>query len=130
MGIAGDLAKDGVVRYDKGKPYAITVSGTLQEVQSSLYSIMLFVALLIGTVFFIAAGSFLYFRLYADLDYDRRQFATIAKIGLTDLELTRIVTRQLALLFFVPIGFAVVHSVFAFIALQKFFFLSIASEMV
>jgi putative ABC transport system permease protein len=129
MGIAGHLAKDGAVRYDMGKPYAITVSGTLQEVQSSLYSIMLFVALLIGTVFFIAAGSFLYFRLYADLDYDRRQFATIAKIGLTDPELTRIVTRQLALLFFVPIGFAVVHSVFAFVALQKFFFLSIASEM-
>ncbi|QYR19531.1 ABC transporter permease [Paenibacillus sp. sptzw28] len=129
MGIAGHLAKDGAVRYDMSKPYAITISGTLQEVQSGLYSIMLFVALLIGTVFFIAAGSFLYFRLYADLDYDRRQFATIAKIGLTDPELTKIVTRQLALLFFVPIGFAGVHSVFAFIALQKFFFLSIASEM-
>ncbi|MBW7454295.1 ABC transporter permease [Paenibacillus sepulcri] len=129
IGMLEELADFGVMRYDMGQPYAITVSGTLQAAQNSLYSIMLFVALLVGTVFFIAAGSFLYFRLYADLDYDRRQFLTMVKIGLTEKELSRMVTRQLALLFFVPILFAVVHSIFAFIALQKFFFLSIANQM-
>ncbi|MGX6444665.1 FtsX-like permease family protein [Neobacillus sp. K501] len=109
--------------------YAMTVSGTLYDQQMGMYRMMLFVALLIGAVFFIAAGSFLYFRLYADLEYDRRLYLTIKKVGLTDGELNRIVTRQLVLLFFVPIIVAMIHSVFAFMALQSFFTLSIAAEM-
>jgi putative ABC transport system permease protein len=97
--------------------------GTLYTYQMNKYKMMLFVALLIGVVFFIAAGCFLYFRLYADLDYDRRQYLTIKKVGLTDQELNKIVTSQLALLFFVPI-------VVAFMALQSFFALSIAPEII
>ncbi|WP_106768996.1 FtsX-like permease family protein [Paenibacillus faecalis] len=127
--IASHMTNNGAVRYEMDKSYALTVSGTLFAVRSSQYSMMLFAALLVGTVFFIAAGSFLYFRLYADLDYDFRYYATISKIGLTDREFSRIVTGQLALLFFVPIGTAIVHSIFAFIALQSYFFLSIAAEM-
>ena len=106
------------------------VSGTLYKVQMNMFRMMLFVALLVGAVFFIAAGSFLYFRLYADLDYDRRQYLTITKVGLTDKELNKIVTRQLSLLFFVPIVVAFVHSAFAFMALQSFYQLSIATEVI
>jgi hypothetical protein len=45
-------------------------------------------------------------------------------------ELNKIFTRQLILLFFVPIIVAIIHSTFAFIALQSMFTLSIASEMI
>ncbi|OZB92958.1 ABC transporter permease [Paenibacillus sp. XY044] len=129
LGLGEQLAARGEVRYDAGQPYAMTVSGTLYVTQMTSYRAMLFAALLVGTVFFIAAGSFLYFRLYADLDYDRRQYDTIAKMGLTDRELNRIVTGQLAMLFFVPILLAALHSIFAFMALQSFYYLSIAWEM-
>lgn len=129
-GIADNLANTGAKFASNKNPYAMTVSGTLYQHQMSMYRMMLFVALLIGAVFFIAAGSFLYFRLYADLEYDRRLYLTIKKVGLTDGELNRIVTRQLVLLFFVPIIVAMIHSVFAFMALQSFFTLSIATEMV
>ncbi|MEW4282678.1 ABC transporter permease [Priestia koreensis] len=93
-----------------------------------LYKMMLFVVLLVGCVFFIAAGSFLYFRLYTDLEYDKRQYATISRVGLTVKELNKIITTQLSLLFFIPIIIAVIHSVFAFMALQSFFSLSIAGR--
>lgn len=130
IGMAKNLAGEGGrTKYEADQSYAITVSGTLISRQKGLYNSMLFVGLLVGTVFFIAAGSFLYFRLYADLDYDRRQYMTLAKVGLTDKELKRIVTRQLLLLFFVPIGVAMVHSVFAFTALQRFLYISIAADM-
>lgn len=129
LGVASTLADSGEVRFSENRGFTIAVSGTLYVLQMGAYRAMLFAALLIGTVFFIAAGSFLYFRLYADLDYDRRQYAAMAKLGLTDKELSRIVTRQLALLFFVPIVLAVIHSSFAFIALQSLFYLSIALEM-
>lgn len=129
-GMAENLVTDGIAYSSEQNPYSMTVSGTIYEKQMSMYKMMLFVALLIGAVFFIAAGSFLYFRLYADLDYDRRQYLTITKVGLTDRELNKIVTQQLALLFFVPIVVAFVHSGFAFMALQSFYQLSIAKDMI
>ncbi|WP_151734289.1 ABC transporter permease [Paenibacillus tengchongensis] len=128
VGIAAGLAEKGKVAHENDKPYAVVVSGTLFEIQRTLYSTMLFASLLVGTVFFIAAGSFLYFRLYMDLDHDRLQYATLAKMGLTETELNRTVTLQLALMFFVPVGLAVLHSLFAFIALQRLFYLSIVLE--
>ncbi|ASA23198.1 ABC transporter permease [Paenibacillus donghaensis] len=128
VGIAAELAKRGKLAYESDAPYAIVVSGTLFEIQRTLYSTMLFASLLVGTVFFIAAGSFLYFRLYSDLDHDRLQYATLSKMGFTDQELDRMATLQLALLFFVPVLLAGLHSLFAFIALQRLFYLSIAAE--
>ncbi len=129
-GMAENLVDEGIVKSIPDQPYSMIVSGTLYKMQMNMFRMMLFVALLVGAVFFIAAGSFLYFRLYADLDYDRRQYLTITKVGLTDKELNKIVTRQLSLLFFVPIVVAFVHSAFAFMALQSFYQLSIATEVI
>lgn len=129
-GMADNLVEEGAAFNTSDSSYAMVVSGTLFQQKMSMYRIMLFVALLTGSVFFIASGSFLYFRLYADLEYDRRLYLTIKKVGLTDGELNKIVTRQLVLLFFVPIFIAVIHSVFAFMALQSFYTMSIATEMI
>lgn len=129
VGMAENLVEDGRAFPTSQSSYAMTVSGTLYTIKMSMYKMMLFVAFLVGAVFFIAAGSFLYFRLYADLEYDRRLYLTIKKVGLTDSELNKIVTRQLVLLFFVPIIVAIIHSTFAFMALQSFFSMSIVKEM-
>lgn len=76
-------------------------------------------SVLIGIVFFTFAASFLYFRLYTDLERNQQQYKMIAKVGLSKPELKKIVSRQLALLFFLPIAIAITHSTVAFIALQK-----------
>src|SRR5699024_2590562 len=47
---------------------------------------ILFIGLFIGIVFFVSAGSFLYFRLFTDLDEDRAKFSVINKFGLTNKE--------------------------------------------
>ncbi|MCM3651422.1 FtsX-like permease family protein [Metabacillus litoralis] len=125
-----NLVNEGRVKYSDNNSYAMAVSGTLLHNQMNLFSMMLFIALLIGAVFFIAAGSFLYFRLYADIDYDVRQYLTVMRVGLTDTELTKIITHQMLILFFVPIIVAIIHSIFAFIALQSYFTLSIATETI
>ncbi|WP_144460808.1 ABC transporter permease [Siminovitchia fortis] len=85
------------------------------------FGAVLFIGLFIGAVFFVAAGSFLYFRLYADIEDEKRKFSAISKLGLTDKELSKIVTVQLALLFFVPILVAIIHGAVALTALQHMF---------
>ncbi|MEK4273866.1 ABC transporter permease [Paenibacillus sp. FSL R7-0026] len=81
--------------------------------------IILILSGLIGIVFFTFAASFTYFRLYADLERDEAQYRMIGKMGLSRPELRKIVTRQLLLMFFLPILVAVIHSSVAFVALQQ-----------
>lgn len=65
-------------------------------------NMLLFVGLMITTVYFIAADSFIYFKMYADLHDDRIRFRSISKIGLGESELSQIVTIQIGSLFFIP----------------------------
>lgn len=90
------------------------------------FALVLFVGLFIGIVFFVSAGSFLYFRLYTDLDEDKQKFTAIMKMGLTDKELKKVLNRQIALLFFTPIIVAIVHGAVALTALSHFFYHNLA----
>src|SRR5699024_1338821 len=81
---------------------------------------ILFIGLFIGIVFFVSAGSFLYFRLFTDLDEDRAKFSVINKFGLTNKELNKVVTQQTAILFFTPILVAIVHAAVALTALSYY----------
>jgi len=82
------------------------------------FSLLLFIGLLLAAVFFLAAGSFIYFRLYTSLERDRKQFDVLRRMGITDREFKKIVNRQLIPQFFFPWGVAFVHSSFAFLSLQ------------
>lgn len=85
------------------------------------YGPILFIGLFIGMVFFVSAGSFLYFRLFTDLEEEKQKFRSIVKIGLTRSELKKVVNRQVALLFFSPIIVALVHGAVALYALSNLF---------
>ncbi|RCW62589.1 ABC transporter permease [Saliterribacillus persicus] len=82
-------------------------------------SYTLFFGLFISVLFFLAAGSILYFKLYQDLDKDVAQYKALYRIGLTVSEMKKIATKQVAYLFFIPFFVAVVHASFAFLALQN-----------
>ncbi len=62
--------------------------------------LLLMASVLVGIVFFTFAASFIYFRLYTDLDRDQQQYKMISKMGLSKRELKKVVTRQLLLMFF------------------------------
>src|SRR5699024_10167147 len=88
---------------------------------NAIWGPVMFVGLFIGIVFFVSAGSFLYFRLYTDLDDDKEKFAAISKTGLTAGEMNRVISKQMALLFFAPIVVAVIHGAVALTALSHLF---------
>ena len=92
--------------------------GLNYSVMRTTFTLLLFIGLLLAGVFLLAAGSFIYFRLYTSLDSDRKQFDVLRRLGITDREFKKIVNRQLIPQFFVPWGVALVHSSFAFLSLQ------------
>lgn len=84
--------------------------------QNGLLSIS---SVLVGIVFFVFTLSFLYFRLFTDLERDKEQYQMLSKLGLRQKELKQIVTTQMIILFFLPIVVAMVHSSFAFITFHQ-----------
>lgn len=97
---------------------------TVQEV----YSPIMFVGLFIGIIFFVSAGSFLYFRLYSDLDEDEVKFNSISKLGLAPNELKKVISEQTAILFFVPIVVAIIHGSVALFSLSNLFNYRLVTE--
>ncbi|SNZ15287.1 putative ABC transport system permease protein [Terribacillus aidingensis] len=104
-----------------------SVDYALYEINKA-YGPILFIGLFIGIVFFVSAGSFLYFRLFMDIDEEKRKFRSIAKIGLTEPELKKVVTRQIAILFFSPIVVALIHGAVALTALSRLFNYNLTAE--
>ncbi len=109
-------------------PYDYKSLAIAMHEMNQSYGVILFVGLFIGVVFFVAAGSFLYFRLYADLEDDKHKFSAIRRLGLSDEEQAKVVTRQLLLLFFVPVGTALIHGAVALTAFQRMFSFSLVME--
>ncbi|MBS4219814.1 ABC transporter permease [Bacillus sp. FJAT-49711] len=125
--VGKNLAKK-IAQFDpEGKYEYFSLAFTWHEI-NQMYGAVLFIGLFIGAVFFVSAGSFLYFRLYADFEDEKRKFSAIRKLGLTDKELSRITTIQLALLFFVPIIVAMIHGAVALTALEHMFSFSLLKE--
>ncbi|WP_078378820.1 ABC transporter permease [Sutcliffiella halmapala] len=126
----------------EGKEKVLEISEKLYEelefkisaVEYEVYQInkafgaIMFVGLFIGVVFFVSAGSFLYFRLYMDLDEDKQKFKSISKMGLTTKELKKVLNRQTVILFFAPIIVALIHGAVALTALSNMFYYDLFKE--
>lgn len=100
-------------------PFYFENTGLNYSYVLATYSLFTIVGVLVVVVFLLAAGSFIYFKLYANLERERQQFIVLKRMGLTDLEQKRLITRHLAPQFFLPWGVALLHSTFAFFALQS-----------
>ncbi|AFS78898.1 ABC transporter permease protein [Gottschalkia acidurici 9a] len=91
-------------------PFIFLTGGDMYEVEQQQSNILLYIAFFIGLIFFIGAGSFLYFRFYSDLDEEREKYKGISKLGLSNEELKKITTIEIASLFFIPYIVAAIHS--------------------
>ncbi|MCO7127257.1 ABC transporter permease [Sporolactobacillus shoreicorticis] len=92
--------------------------------------LLLLLTVLCGIVFYTFAAGFLYLRLYSDQKRDISQYKMLNKIGLKQVELKKIVTSQLAFLFFLPLIIAILHSGVAFIALHNLIHFSISGSVI
>lgn len=117
-------------RFGEEEQYYFTTRAPAYHSLKQMANTALFIGLFVGVLFFVAAASFLYFRLYTDLENDKRRYSAISKIGMTEGELTRIVTIQIAMLFFVPILVAIAHSIVAFVSLQSMLKLMLIASVV
>lgn len=69
-----------------------------------------FIGIFIALIFSLSSASFLYFKLHTELNADMRMYHALSKIGLSVKEMSAAATRQIALLFYIPILIATIQT--------------------
>lgn len=87
-----------------------------REVRRTL-GLSFFVGLFVSLLFFVGAGSLIYFKLFTELPEDSRTLWRLRRIGLTPGETGSLITWQVATIFFLPFAVGAVHAAFALTAL-------------
>lgn len=100
-------------------PFYFENAGLNYSYVLSTYFLFTLVGLLVAAVFLLAAGSFIYFKIHTNMDAEKRKFDVLKRMGITDHEMKRLATSHLCPQFFLPWGVALIHSMFAFLALQN-----------
>ncbi|HOQ09665.1 MAG TPA: ABC transporter permease [Syntrophomonadaceae bacterium] len=97
-------------------------------VENQNKKLFLYVGFFLGAIFFLGAGSFLYFRLYTDLNQEKSKYIGISKLGLSFREMKKVASMQIAVLFFVPYVLASIHTYFAINVLQTVLYSSVFQQ--
>ncbi|HET8910558.1 MAG TPA: ABC transporter permease [Ktedonobacteraceae bacterium] len=84
-------------------------------------SVMLFADFFVSCLFFLAAGSALYFKLFSQQEEDQRQFHALERIGMQKREIGSLLSREFLLLFFIPVILGIIHSSVALLDLINLF---------
>ncbi len=84
-------------------------------------ALTMFIGLFVAILFFVMAGSLIYFKLFTEIADDRQQYQVLREIGLTRAEFGRVVSQELGMLFSVPLAFGALHTAFALKALGNLF---------
>lgn len=118
IGVEQLIAAETLTEANYSLPFYFENAGANYSYIRATYSLFTLVGILVAAVFLLAAGSFVYFKLHTSLDREKRKFDVLRRMGLTDYELKKLVSRNLLPQFFLPWGVALIHSTFAFMALQ------------
>lgn len=112
-------AADGALKELRQVYPSTDLTATLEAYQAMIgsFGMALFVGLFVTLVFFAASCSILYFRLFTEMEEDRRYFRRLQEVGVSQMELRRISLQQTMVIFFVPFLLGLVHSTFAMRAL-------------
>lgn len=83
-----------------------------QDIMATL-ALSIFIGLFVSLLFLIGAGSAIYFKLFTELEGDRKTYGALYRIGFTKQELLRTIRQQINVLFFLPFVVGALHSTVA-----------------
>ncbi len=84
-----------------------------------LYGGLFFLGILLSLVFISATVLIIYYKQVSEGYEDRSRFEIMQKVGMTKSEIKKNINSQMLLVFFLPLGFAIMHLGFAFPIIRK-----------
>ncbi|MDE7360742.1 MAG: ABC transporter permease [Oscillospiraceae bacterium] len=99
--------------------WSIDTKATLVEEYYGLYGGLLFLGILLGTVFALSAALIMYYKQISEGFEDAARFEILRKVGMTQREIKSAINSQVLRVFFLPLVAAGVHMLFAFPMISK-----------
>ena len=85
-----------------------------------IYAGIFFVGIILGLGFIVSTVLAIYYKQLSEGIEDKNRFKTMRQLGMTDKEAKKSISKQMGLVFFLPLIFAFVHSLFAIPIITKF----------
>ncbi|WP_405175777.1 ABC transporter permease [Paenibacillus sp. FSL H8-0261] len=73
-------------------------------------AIFSFIGIFIALIFSLSSASFLFFKLHNELNTDKQMYTALSKIGLSTKEMSASATKQISVLFYIPIVIATIQT--------------------
>lgn len=94
----------------------------IADERSSFYALngsLLFLGVLLGGIFLVAAVLIIYYKQICEGYEDRSRFAVMRKVGITKREIRKSVNSQVLTVFFLPLIMGGIHLIFAFSIIRR-----------
>ncbi|AWI04537.1 FtsX-like permease family protein [Clostridium drakei] len=83
------------------------------------YGVIFFMGCFLALVFVVATGSIIHFKILSEAYMDKEKYKILLKIGMTEKELKRTISKQAAVYFILPLLVGVIHSSFGIVILGR-----------
>ncbi|GIN74742.1 putative ABC transporter permease YvcS [Bacillus sp. J14TS2] len=79
-------------------------------------TLLLMIGHFIACLFFLTTSSLIYFKLYTEMEEERKSYTALKKLGFTQVEMRKMASIQIAILFFLPVLVGSLHTVFVYVS--------------
>ena len=83
------------------------------DLERYTYQVLTYIGIMLSVIFILAAGSLIYFRLLSNIRGSSPTYTNLYKIGLSINKIQEVQRKQFTILFFAPLLFAIVNTIFA-----------------
>ena len=100
-------------------PFNFTSSITMHKELLELYSLMLFIGIFLSIIFLLCTGSILLLKQLSSIYDDKDRYVILKKLGAKNKDIQKILSKQLKVMFILPLIVGTIHNIFAMIVIQK-----------
>lgn len=102
-------------------PISVSIKSAAASKESffAVYGGLFFLGIFLGTLFLMATVLIIYYKQISEGYDDKERFNIMQKVGMSNAEIKESINRQILMVFFLPLVFAVIHIAFAFPMIAK-----------
>lgn len=100
-------------------PFNFTSSITMYKELLEVYGLMLFIGIFLAIIFLLCTGSIILFKQLASIYDDKDRYIMLKKLGAKNKDIQKILSKQLKVMFLLPLIVGTMHNLFAMTIVQK-----------
>ena len=111
-------------------PFNFTSSITMYKEYLEVFGLMLFIGIFLSIIFLLCTGSIILFKQLSSIYDDKERYTMLKKIGAKNKDIEKVLSKQLKVMFLLPIIVGTMHNLFAMTIVQKLIPRSIVVPMI